>query len=341
MRSRLGPVVVSALLLLAPLGIAGQAYGAGDGDAVLAGSEGLDAGGRLYDVVVAAPSAPTDLSLTPDSHAGTGTITWSTPTSAGTGPVTGYRVTGVPGAPYDFAADEHLFDVTGLVPGTTYDVVVRAENVAGLGDPATGTLHVDTWAPTTKPGLSVTLSGTAATLRLTAPENPGRATLTGWTVHQVGPGARATDEVVGAVTTTTVTGLAIGTHTFTVTASYAADDTAGIKASDPRSVVVPTKPSAPKIGRAASGASGGTKSATATWSAPSSSGGSAVTGYQVYAYKVVRGKASKTYTSSLRPSSARSYAYVLPAGAYKFRVVAINKVGTSPYSGYSKVVAAR
>ena len=219
--------------------------------------------------------------------------------------------------------------------------MVRATNVVGYGDPATGTLRVDTWAPTTKPGLAVTLSGTTATLRLTAPENPGNATLTGW--RSPGrTGAPVTDKVVvGTVTSTTVTGLAIGTHTFTATPTYTADDTAGIRTSDSRSVVVPTKPSAPKIGTAASGASGGTRSATARWSAPSSTGGSAVTGYKVYAAKVVGGRVTKTYTSSVRPASARSYAFVLPSGTYKFRVVAVNKVGTSPSSAYSKVVTAR
>jgi len=289
-----------------------------------------------------APGAPQNLNIAPDTRAGTGTITWSPPASPGGSPITGYELSGIPAGPFSLGADETLWDVTGLAPGTTYDVVVRAENASGLGEPATGTLRIDTWAPTTRPSLAVTLNGTTATLAITAADNPGNGTLTGWTLTHTAPGGTpASTELGPEVTTTTLAALTLGNHTFTVTPAFTADEVAGVQSSLTRTVVVvaPTKPTAPRIGKAVAGKAGGTKSATARWSAPTT-GGTAITGYRLYAAKVVKGKVTKTTVKALA-GSARSSAFVLPAGTYKFRVVAINKVGTSPYSAYSAVVAAR
>lgn len=297
-------------------------------------------------------AAPQNLTIAPDTRAGTATITWSPPASSGSTAVTGYELNGIPGGPFDLGPDETLWDVTGLEPGTPYEVSVSAVNSSGAGTPATGSLRIDTWAPTARPGLAVTLAGTlagtTATLVITPPANPGNAILTGWTIDRTDPGtAPASTSLAPEVTTTTVTGLALGSHTFTVTPTYTADDVAGVQASLTRTVVVPTKPTtptkptAPKIGTALSGKAGGAATATARWTPPSSTGGSAVTAYKVLASLVKKGTVVKTrWSADLKPT-ARSYAFTLPAGTYKFRVVALNKVGTSPSSAYSKVVTAR
>ncbi|MCZ4500340.1 MAG: hypothetical protein JWQ74_2895 [Marmoricola sp.] len=383
--------------------------------------------------VLAVPGAPDTISATPAFRATTGTISWTAPIADGGSAVTGYSITGLPGGTKS-VGNVVSYAATDLVPGTTYSVGVSAVNALGAGAPATTTLTVGTWAPTSPPELTASVSGTAATLSWTAPANPGGASLAGWQILRTSRGTTTSTIVAAAPLAATLTDLTAGTHSFTVTGIYGAADISGAAPSDTRSVTIttvpglpttlravqtdraatatitwtapgsdggvpisgysltglpggavnlpasartyrasgltlgtrytfavrasnalgagatrsvaitvqPWTPSAPKIGTATSGASGGTKSATATWSAPSSTGGSAVTGYQVYAYKLTSSnKVAKTYTSvSLRPT-ARSYSYKLPAGRYKFRVLATNARGTSPLSGYSKVVTAR
>lgn len=103
-----------------------------------------------------------------------------------------------------------------------------------------------------------------------------------------------------------------------------------------------TKPSAPKIGTATSGAKGGAKNAVIRWTAPTKNGGTPITGYKVFAYQVnAKGKIIKTRTSSARSATSRSYTWALPAGRYKFKVVAYNRIGGSPGSAYSKIVTSR
>ena len=79
-----------------------------------------------------------------------------------------------------------------------------------------------------------------------------------------------------------------------------------------------------------------------TWSAPTSDGGSPITGYKVIAYKVNgSGAVAKTFTSTLLTASARKVKATLPRGRYKFAVVALNAVGTSVQSAQTATVKAR
>jgi hypothetical protein len=108
------------------------------------------------------------------------------------------------------------------------------------------------------------------------------------------------------------------------------------------SIAAPTVPTAPKIGTPSSGVTGGTVTATARWAAPTSNGRSSISGYRVIAYKsTVSGSVISATISKLLTASTRSYVFPLPAARYKFRVVAYNAVGRSPYSAYSALVFAR
>lgn len=103
-----------------------------------------------------------------------------------------------------------------------------------------------------------------------------------------------------------------------------------------------TKPGKPTIGTASSGTAGGAVNAVARWSAPSSTGGAAITGYRLQAVKVSStGAVLRTYTFSSISASARSKTVGLPAGRYKFRVAASNRIGWGAYSAYSRIVTAR
>ncbi len=106
-----------------------------------------------------------------------------------------------------------------------------------------------------------------------------------------------------------------------------------------------TVPGAPVIGTAASGAGGNPITARANWTPPANNGGSAITGYRVFALRMSSTAANatvlQTITSAVQPAAARRLDMTLPAGTYRFQVAAINVVGTGARSARSNAVVAR
>jgi len=104
-----------------------------------------------------------------------------------------------------------------------------------------------------------------------------------------------------------------------------------------------TAPSAPRIGTAVAGTAGGAVTAKATWSAPTSTGSSAVTGYVVRALRLSStGTVLSTTTSARQPATARALSMTVPtAGSYRFTVTAISAAGSSARSARSNLVAGR
>jgi len=94
-----------------------------------------------------------------------------------------------------------------------------------------------------------------------------------------------------------------------------------------------TVPSAPTIGTAAPGA----RSATVRWTAPTSNGGSAITGYRVLVYSGTSSLLLKTVSASATATSLRVTG-LLPGLRYSFTVRAVNAVGTGPASRRSNAV---
>ena len=146
----------------------------------------------------------------------------------------------------------------------------------------------------------------------------------------------------GSATSVVVSGLTNGTgYTFTV----AATNVAGTGAVSARSAVVTpaTVPTAPVIRTAIAGATGGAITATATWAAPTSTGGAPITGYRVAALRMsAAGAVLAQTTSAVQSATSRSLQMTLPvAGNYRFTVQAINAVGASPQSARSNLVAGR
>ena len=79
---------------------------------------------------------------------------------------------------------------------------------------------------------------------------------------------------------------------------------------------------------AAPGAAGGALTASVTWGAPAT-GGTAITGYRVYALRMSStGTVLSTTTPALQPAAARTLSMTLAAGSYRFQVAAVNAVGT-------------
>jgi len=105
-------------------------------------------------------------------------------------------------------------------------------------------------------------------------------------------------------------------------------------------VVVGTAPGAPIIRNAASGVAGGAITATANWRVPAITGSSPITGYVVTAIPTV---GTSITSVVLTPAAGRDQSFVmtLPAGNYRFTVVAINAAGTGVASRQSNLVTAR
>jgi hypothetical protein len=101
-------------------------------------------------------------------------------------------------------------------------------------------------------------------------------------------------------------------------------------------------PSRPRLRRALSGRTGGRDTAVARWRAPRSSNGSRVIGYRVTALRLrADGSVATRRVSRMLPRGARTHVMRLREGRYRFRVQAVNAVGTSKQSRLSNAVDSR
>lgn len=164
-------------------------------------------------------------------------------------------------------------NITGLTNGQSYTFIIKANNSKGYSGTATITV-----IPAIAPGQPIiglaTYGIASATVSWTAPTNDGGLAITSYTITST-PGS-LTSTVDGTLRTGTVFGLTNGTsYTFTVYATNGIGSSSQSSASN--SVTPKTVPDAPtitsKLGKAGS--------VTITWSAPSSDGGSSITGYTV------------------------------------------------------------
>jgi hypothetical protein len=290
----------------------------------------------------AVPAAVTSLVATPTSHTTTGTITWGAPSTSGDAPVNGYAITGLPTGATAVSGSTLSFPATGLTPGVTYSVGVAATNTYGTGPVTTVSLRVPTWAPPTGPALTIHAAVGTAEIDWTPPLNPGGASPTGWYIRLQQGGVDVTNPTTFGTDALGITFNPIpsGTYTALVSELVTADSgTASAVTSKTFTVPAPLKPpGVPRIGTASPGALGRPITAIARWYAASGT----VSGYRVKAYQVNRyGRIVRTFTSTVRPASARSLNWTLPAGRYKFRVQALNKAGASGLSAYSRIVSAR
>jgi hypothetical protein len=197
---------------------------------------------------------------------------------------------------------------------------------------------------------TATAGNMSATVRWTAPGSAGGSPIAGYTIQvldalnaQVGGLQSASPSATSMV----VTGLTKGVPVhFVVTAVNNAG--AGPASGSSNTVTPPatTVPKLPNIGTATIGATGSPITATATWTPPTNTGGSAITAYVATALRMSSTAADATVLSrSVSPRlgpGIRSRQFTLVAGAnYRFEVVAINVAGDSSPSNRSNNVVPR
>jgi subtilisin family serine protease len=307
----LSPAAVAARLV--DTGTAGVVTGAG------AGSPNRLLWGPL---TATAPSAPAAVTATAGD--GSAQVSWTAAAAYGS-PVTGYTVTSSDGQTSTVSGDSTTTSVSGLTNGTAYTFTVTATNAIGTG-PASAASNSVTPAAPTAPSAPATVTATAgdsqAQVSWTAAE-PNGSPITGYRVS-ASPGDRSC-ATTGALSCT-VTGLTNGTaYTFTVTATNAVGSSPVSVASGSVTPLAP--PSAP----AAPTATAGDTAAGVSWSAPSTDGGSPITGYRVSASP---GDRSCATTGAL----SCTVTGLTNGTAYSFTVNATNAAGSSPSSAASTSV---
>ena len=263
------------------------------------------------------PGTPTSVATV----AGDGfvTLTWVAPTSNGGAAVTSYLIeTSTDGSTWTQAATTSAreFTVTGLTNGTAYRFRISAENAAGAGASAQASSTVTPSAKAASPtAVIATPTNGAISLTWTAPMDTGGSTLTGYLVEQsVDGGVTWTTAATTATPSTSLTGLVNGT---TYSYRVRANNSIGSGAASAVATTTPfTTPGAPRNVAAMAG----DKEVVLTWSAPTVSGGSAITGYVVQ-----QSTDGSTWTTVDTPTVASSVITGLMNGAsYSYRVFAVN-----------------
>ncbi|WP_323958697.1 peroxidase family protein [Arthrobacter sp. JZ12] len=264
------------------------------------------------------------------------TVEWAAPVS----PVTTYEVravdaSGAPvGALRSVPGNQTTTVVTGLTNGQAYRFQVRALNELGtsgfspLSAPVTPNV-----VPAAPSGVAGTAGSGLVDLSWTAPAPNGGTAITGYKVQVLaGETLVQTVPVSGTATSMQITGLANGTaYTFRVLAVNAHGDGALSAAS--AAVTPRTVPDVPALGAVTAG----DRSVTVNWTAPTSDGGSPVTGYAV---QVVDAAGQPVGTPRTAAATARSLVVTgLTNGtAYRFQVRAQSALGAGAYSALSASV---
>ena len=280
------------------------------------------------------PDAPTDVSAVAGD--GSATLSWTPPANDGGAALTKYRMIVQPGGTWvEVGAPATSGDFPGLLNGSTYSFTVRAYNDVG-GSASSGASNsvvpgsggTATNVPSTPTGVTATVaSPTSAQVSWTTPTSDGGSPITGYRVTAQ-PGGKVLD-TSSTATTALFSGLTSGgTYTFTVQAINTNGISSSSVASAPLSLGGPA--SVPDIPRSVVAAAG-SGSATVTWAAPVSDGGSPVTSYRV---------TSQPGTVSLEVGATVRSARVplTPGVKYTLTVRAVNGVGSSASDARSNVV---
>ena len=269
---------------------------------------------------VAVPGPPTGVSgIRGNGFVG---VTFTAPAGNGGSAITGYVVTASPGGASCSTMGAPSCNMVGLANGTAYTFTAHATNAVGNSVESSPSSAV---TPATVPGPPTTVSAISgngsAVISFIAAANNGGSAVTGFTVTASVGGATGSC----ATSPCSVTGLANGTaYTFTVHATNAVGNSVESSASaavtpatvpDPPTSVLATRENA---------------SASVSWSAPASNGGSAITGYRV--------TASPGGTGATCTTSPCVVSGLANGTAYTFTVHATNALGDSTESSVSAPV---
>jgi fibronectin type 3 domain-containing protein len=283
------------------------------------------------------PTAPQSLAATAGSVSVS--LSWAAPGSNGGAAITGYNVYrgtsagGESATPVATNVTAASFTDTGLTNGTTYYYTVAAVNSAGTSPPsneASATpMAVQATVPSAPQSMGAVAANSSVSLSWSAPASDGGSAITGYDVYRgTTAGGESATPLAANVTARTFTDTSAVNGT-TYFYRVAAVNAVGVS---PQSNEVSATPQS-TVPAAPSGlvASGGAGSVSLSWSAPTSDGGSPVTGYNVYRGTSAGGESATPVASNVSATSFTDTGLV-NGTTYFYTVAAVNAVGTSPQS---------
>jgi hypothetical protein len=274
-----------------------------------------------------APGVPQSLSATRGNTQVA--LSWSAPSSDGGATITGYKV-------YQSTDDASFSEVatpsgtshtiTGLTNGTTYYFKVAAVNSVGTGTQTSSVNAVPATTPGVPQSLSATHGNAQVALSWSAPASNGGTAVTGYKVYQSTDNASFSEVATPSGTSQTVTSLTNGTQYFFKVAAVNAVGT-GSQTSSVNATPA-TTPAAPT----SLAATNGDTQSVLTWTAPTNTGGSAITGYKVKWGATSGFPGNAAYISTGSTSATYTKTGLTNGTGYSFQVAAINAEGDGTYS---------
>jgi hypothetical protein len=274
---------------------------------------------------VVPPGAPSSLRATPGN--GQLALTWNAPSRTGDSAITGYEYSLNSGAwspiPSSVLGARSLGGtISGLVNGTSYRVRVRAVNRAGGGTASSTVYATPSTTPSAPTGVTVTPGKASLTVRFTAAANGGtRVTRYEYSIN----GGTTWVNRASTATSFTITRLTNGvTYPVQVRAVNARGTGPGSTAVSGTPRTVPGVPTGVVV-------TPGNGSLAVSWVAPASTGGAAITSYQVS----TNGGAS--WIGVVAPATSTTVTGLVNGRSYRVRVRAVNPAGAG--SSTSSVTA--
>jgi fibronectin type 3 domain-containing protein len=270
----------------------------------------------------------------------TADLAWTTPASNGGSAITGYAIyRGTNGGAKSLLTTLGavlLYSDTGLANGTTYDYEIAAINAKGesahsnarSATPVAGPTVPD--APT---GLTATPGNAQVVLAWTAPASNGGTAITGYRLYRGTSSAnKSLITTTGpGVTGYTDTGRSNGTtYYYQVSAVNAIGQGARSNEASAKPATVPSAP------RTVTAKPNKTRGIDLTWSAPTYTNGSPITGYRIYRSTAVGGE---TFLVAVGTGRTYTDAENAPGTRYYYRLTATNAAGEGPLSAESSAVA--
>ena len=261
------------------------------------------------------PNAPTIGTATAGNAQAT--VTFTAPTSDGGSAITSYTVTASPGG-FTVSGSASPLTVTGLTNGTAYTFTVTATNDVGTSSASSASNSATPVTVPDAPTVGTATGGNAqATVTFTAPDTDGGSPITSYTVTSSPGGLFASD----TASPITVTGLTNGTaYTFKVTATNVVGT--GAASASSNSVTPATTPGAPTSLTPTSG----NAQVALSWTAPSDTGGAAISDY-IVEYKLDSDSSWSTFSDGVSTATSATVTGLTNGSLYDFRVSAANSVG--------------